>query len=107
MSNELAAILAGILYVSALVFSGWLIARRSVTENQMPDDLQLGDRVQQRSAWRDEPLKRGTVTEVYAGVNCGVTLYAVLWDGGYTPSRGHMGGGLEREHQTSGLMQNG
>lgn len=71
------------------------------------DDLQMGDRVQQRSAWRDEPLKRGTVTEVYRGTNCGVTLYAVLWDGGHAAQRGHMRVGLEREYQTSGIMQNG
>lgn len=79
---------------------------RTMEANPM-DDLQMGDRVQQRSAWRDEPLKRGTVTEVYRGTNCGVTLYAVLWDGGHAAQRGHMRVGLEREYQTSGIMQNG
>lgn len=95
MSTDLAVILVGV-YISALVVA-WAMEWRTVEANPM-DDLQLGDRVQQRSAWRDEPLRRGTVTEVYAGTNCGVTLYAVMWDGAHAAQCGHMGGGLEREH---------
>lgn len=102
MSTDLAAILVGVVYLSALVAMAWAMAWRTVEVDPM-DDLRMGDRVQQRSAWRDEPLKHGTIVEIYgaapSGISNGVTLYAVLWDGGFTAQRGHMRVGLEREHQ--------
>lgn len=99
-------------YVLAVVGGLWWIARKMTGREPMrqEEDFVVGDRVQQRSAWRDEPAKHGTVTEVYtatpSGISHGVALYAVLWDGGHTPQRRHMRVGLEREHLTSGVMQN-
>lgn len=101
MSTDLGALLVGVVYLSALVGMAWAMAW--TTEEPAMDELQMGDRVQQRSAWRDEPLKHGTIVEIYgaapSGISNGVTLYAVLWDGGFTAQRGHMRVGLEREHQ--------
>lgn len=90
-------------YMLAVVACLWWIARHLTGREPMRDeaDFALGDRVQQRSAWHGEPVKRGTVTEVYQakpnGISNGVTLYAVLWDGGQASQRGYMGVGLERE----------
>lgn len=95
MSTDFGAVLIGVAYLSLFVVGVQWWQRKGDT---MADDLDIGTRVQQRSAWRDEPLKRGTVTDVYAGVSGNVQLYAVQWDGGHAPQRGYMGGGLEREH---------